>query len=66
MVREPLQKNALFVLHLKGGQRMMLQWLVESGPFLTQVQTLIYELLVQWCSTAIKSGSTIRGLARSN
>lgn len=38
---------------------------VSRDIFLTQLQTLIYELLVQWCSTAIKSVRTIRGLVRS-
>lgn len=61
-IRRSLQKNAFFILHVTSGLRMALRWSVESGLFLPQLQTLIYELLVQWCSTAIKLSGTIRGV----
>ena len=48
--------NALFVLHLTSGLRISLQWPgTVSTLFFTQLKTLIYVLLVQWSSMAIKS-----------
>lgn len=53
------EDHALFVLHLKNGQRMCWWWPGTVWTLFSQLKSLIYVLLVQWKSMAIKTVSVI-------